>query len=261
MPTSTPMTAGKPVGGTLNTLKILRFAIEGGEGFTATECARATGINPSTCFNIVQTMVGEGFLEAVPGGKRYAVGAALHALAHRITVQARDFSAALPLMQAVADRYKTSVTLWKRRSPLRMELLMVATSNSAVNIQMPVGQRLPLLVGGMGRIMALQGGLSDAQRQAAFDEIRWHRPLTLAGLMAQARQAQRQGWGLDDGYMHRSVMALAVPVRVGSTLEPVEYTCSATMFRHQYSRVALQDIADALQIVAAEIAALLRPPG
>lgn len=258
MKTSTP-SAGKPVGAALSTLKVLRFAIEGGEPFTATECARATALNPSTCFNLVQTMVAEGFLEPVSGSKRYVVGNALRALARRIAAQAPDFSAALPLMQALADRYKVSVTLWKRRSPTRMELLLLATSNTAVNIQMPLGQRLPLLVGGMGRVMALQGGLSEEERQAAFDEIRWHRPLTYTAFMTQARQARRQGWGLDDGYMHRSVTALAVPVLGITPHEPTVYTCSVTMFRHQYADVVLHEMARALQAVAAHVSAALQP--
>jgi len=250
-------TVGKPVGGTLNTLRILRYAIEQPEPRTATEISRALGINPSTCFNIIQTMVGEEFLEAVPESKRYTIGAALSNLAHRLTERSRDFSPALPVMQEIADRYHATVTLWGRHSPTRMELLLVATSNTAVNIQMPIGQRLPLLV---GRIMALEGGLTDAQRSAIFAEISWQRPLSLSALMTQARQAQRQGWGIDDGYLNRSVTAIAVPVRIDdpAASEPIEYVCSATMFRHQYARIALADIATALQGSAAQVAAIAR---
>lgn len=253
-------TVGKPVGGTLNTLRILRYAIEHPEPRTATEISRSLGINPSTCFNIIQTLVGEEFLEAVPNSKRYTIGAALTSLAHRLTARTRDFSPALPAMQGIADRYHATVTLWARHSPTRMELLLVATSNTAVNIQMPIGQRLPLLVGGMGRIMALEGGLTDEQRSAMFAEVSWQRPLSLSTLMAQARQAQRQGWGIDDGYMNRSVTAIAVPVRIHdkTSAEPVEYVCSATMFRHQYARVALEDIAIALQGAAEQLAGIAR---
>lgn len=253
-------TVGKPVGGTLNTLKILRYVIEHPEPLTATEVSRALGINPSTCFNIIQTMAREEFLEAVPHSKRYTIGAALSSLAHHLTARSRDFSPALPTMQEIADRYHATVTLWGRHSPTRMELLLVATSKRAVNIQMPIGQRLPMLVGGMGRIMALEGGLSDDQRREIFAEISWQRPLSFSALMAQARQARRQGWGIDDGYLNRSVTAIAVPVRVHKppSPEPIEYVCSATMFRHQYARVVLGDIAAALQEAALQVAAIAR---
>lgn len=249
--------AGKRVGAAASTIDILRFAIENPSPWTATEASRAVGLNPSTCFNIVQTLVGEGMLECEADSKRYVVGAALTDLARMLAARTLDFGKARPCMQAVADRFRVTVTLWKRRSPTRMELVLAATCNSALNIQMPVGQRLPLLVGGMGRIMAMEGGLTPEQRAAVFAEIRWDRALTMNALMAQARQAKRLGWGLDDGYMNRSVMALAVAVPTAQGAEPIDYVCSATMFRHQYSRIALQDVAEALKRSAESVGAIV----
>jgi DNA-binding IclR family transcriptional regulator len=67
---------------------------------------------------------------------------------------------------------------------------VVASCNTAVNIQMPVGQRLPLLVGGMGRVMALQGGLERRERGARRStQVHWQRPLAYTAFMAQAREA------------------------------------------------------------------------
>lgn len=249
---------GKPVGASQSTMRLLDFAAAQSGAWTSAEAARALDLNPSTCFNIIQTLAGAGYLAPAEAGKRYVIGPALRVLAHRLLAQSIDLSEVRRLMQAAADRWKVTVTLWHRRSTTRMELVAVATCNSAINIQMPVGQTLPVLVGGMGRIMALQGGLSDEQRQAAFDEVVWQRPLSLSALLTQARQARRQGWGLDDGYMHRSVAAAAVPVPPPRAQDAVEYVCSATMFRHQYSRVALLSIVESLRTVAAGMAAELR---
>jgi DNA-binding IclR family transcriptional regulator len=248
----------KPVGATLSTLQILQFAVEQVRPWTATEAARALSLNPSTCFNIVRTLVASGYFELVAEAKRYRVGAAFLSLARRLTTQSKDFGTVRPSMQAVADRYKLTVTLWKRCAPVRMELVVVATCNTSVNIQMPVGQRLPVLVGGMGRIMALSGGLSEELRRQVFGEIKWQRPLTYSAFLAQARLAEQTGWGVDEGYMHRSVTAVAVPVRIGGREESIEYVCSATMFRHQYASVVLRDIAKALAPVAAAVAAVLQ---
>jgi len=239
-------------------MRLLDFAIEQAGAWSSAEAARALELNPSTCFNIVQTLVSGGYLATADMSKRYTVGPGLRAMAHRLVAQSLDLTTVRPLMQAVADRWKVTVTLWHRRSATRMELIAVATCNTAVNIQMPIGQTLPLLVGGMGRIMALQGGLTEQQRQTAFDEVVWQRPLSLTTLMTQARQAKRLGWGLDDGYMHRSVTAAAVPVMPGIAGEPVEYVCSATMFRHQYARVALLSIAEALRPIASSLGFVVR---
>ncbi len=249
---------GKPVGASLSTMRLIGYAVDQGGSWSSAEAARALALNPSTCFNIVQTLVAEGYLAPGDAAKRYTVGPLLRALAQRLAAQSLDLSTVRRAMQAVADRWKVTVTLWHRRSARRMELIAVATCNTAVNIQMPVGQTLPILVGGMGRIMALQGGLTDQERQAAFDEVVWQRPLSLDALLTQSRQAKRLGWGLDDGYMHRAVTAAAVPVLPAVPGEPVEYVCSATMFRHQYARVALLSIAEALRPVAASMAALVQ---
>jgi DNA-binding IclR family transcriptional regulator len=249
-------TPGKPVGAAQSTARVLQFAIEQAEPWSASEAARALGLNPSTCFNIVRTLVAADFLAEQPASKRYSVGRTLVALAHRLTARSRDLGAALPAMQALADRHKVTVTLWRRCSPTQMELLVVASCKTAVNIQMPVGQRLPVLVGGMGRVMALQGGLDDEQRRAAFAQVQWQRPLAFTTFMAQAREARRVGWGVDDGYMNRAVAAVGVPVRTDGAAE-VEYVCSATMFRHQYASAQLAELGAALQPIAASVAGML----
>jgi len=255
-PPSARPAPGKSVGAAQSALRILQFAIERPDPWTTTEAARALALNPSTCFNIVRTLVGADFLEAAAESKRYTIGATLVGLAHRLTERSRDFSAVRAPMQAMADRYKVTVTLWRRYSPARMELLVVASCNTAVNIQMPVGQRLPLLVGGMGRVMALEAGLSDEERRAAFAQVHWQRPLTYTAFMAQAREARRVGWGVDDGYMNRSVTAVGVPVRTLGGDE-VEYVCSATMFRHQYANVTLGDLGKALKPISTAVAKVL----
>lgn len=256
-PTLALPTLGKPVGASQHTMRLLVYAVEHRGSWSAAEAARVLGLNPSTCFNIVQTLVAGGFLSTADAPKRYTVGPVMHQLAQRLSAQAVDLGPVRSAMQSLADRWKLTVTVWRRRSATRMELIAVATCNSAVNIQMPVGQTLPILVGGMGRIMALQGGLDDQALQTAFDEVVWQRPLTLETLLAQARQARRLGWGLDDGHMHRAVTAVAVPVAPAVPGEPVTHVCSATMFRHQYARVALLSIAESLRPLAASLAALV----
>jgi DNA-binding IclR family transcriptional regulator len=245
--------AGKPVGATLNTVQLLRFAAEQRLPWSATEAARALGMNASTCFNTIQTLVSEAFLEADERTRRYTIGSALDSLARRLIARGPDLEPLRTQMQELADQYKVTATVWTRRSATQMELLQIASSNSALNIQMPVGQRLPLLVGGMGRLMALEGGLTRESREALFKSITWQRPLTLTAFMTQARQAQRSGVGVDDGYLNRSVLAIAVPVRSQPPGAPLDYVCSATMFREQHPREVLDRLALELQRLAKEM--------
>ncbi|HYG41783.1 MAG TPA: helix-turn-helix domain-containing protein [Bordetella sp.] len=227
--------------------------------WSAAEATRELGMNPSTCFNLIQTLMAVGWLasaDSIGPGKRYVLGGSFVNLAHRTasrTVVLRDV---MPRLQEYADRWKVTATIWQRQSLTRMELVAVASCQTAINVQMPIGQRLPILLGGMGRIMALQAGLDDATREAIFSGLRWDRPLTLAQFMAQARKAKRVGWGLDDGYMNRSVTALAVPV-MPTEDRPVEYVCSATMFRHQYAGAVQPTLANGLMPIASGVQAII----
>lgn len=255
------LVAGKAVGAAFQTTRLMAYAANSQKPWTAADAARSLEINSSTCFNLIQTLLAVGWLavaDPLGPGKRYILGSGFVNLAHRIAVRTVDMHDVLPRLQEYADRWKVTATIWHRQSATRMELVAVASCQTAVNVQMPIGQRLPVLMGGMGRVMALQGGMDEPLREAIFQELRWDRSLTYSQFMAQARKAKRVGWGVDDGYMNRSVTALAVPVACVPE-ENVEYVCSATMFRHQYAPAALPKLAEALLPIAREVASLVCP--
>ncbi|MGB3287819.1 MAG: IclR family transcriptional regulator C-terminal domain-containing protein [Burkholderiaceae bacterium] len=258
-PESLDLAAGKVVGAAFQATRIMTFAANRRAPWTSADAARELGLNPSTCFNLIQTLLAVGWVAAadlIGPGKRYVLGGNFVNLAHQTATRTLDMRAVMPRLQEYADRWKVTATIWQRLSLTRMELVAVASCQTAVNVQMPIGQRLPVLMGGMGRVMALQGGLDDATREAIFNELRWDRSLTYAQFIAQARKAKRIGWGVDDGYMNRSVAALAVPVSSG-TDDMVEYVCSATMFRHQYAAAVFPTLADALMPIAAQVSELV----
>lgn len=249
------LNAGKLVGAAFQATRLMSYAAQSRRPWSAAEAAKVLEINPSTCFNLVQTMVAVGWVapsESQGRSKRYVLGGGFVSLAHHVTARNIDMRSVMPHLQEFADRWKVTATIWHKQSLTRMELVAVASCQTAVNVQMPIGQRLPILMGGMGRILALQSGLDPARREALFKEMRWDRSLTYAQFMSQARKAKRQGWGVDDGYMNRSVTALSVPV-IGEEGEVIDYICSATMFRHQYAISTMPTLAEALINVAREV--------
>ncbi len=228
-------------------MKVLSFVAAQGSA-TTTEIVKATAVNPSTCFNIARTLTADGYLHWIAETKRYHIGPALTSLAHQLTTRKRGLESLRPLMQKVANDHGVTVTLWRRHSLTSMALEMVAEGDSALQIRMPIGQHLPVLLGGMGRIMALRGGLGDEQLQSVFRRIQWGRPLQFGEFMEQARLAQRRGYGLDEGYTHRSVTAVAVAVPNGE--EQVEEVVSATMFLDQHRASALKKLVVELRQIA-----------
>ncbi|GAB2885340.1 hypothetical protein LSG25_18795 [Paralcaligenes sp. KSB-10] len=258
-PQDLDLAAGKVVGAAFQATRLMTYAANCHVPWSAADAARELGLNPSTCFNLVQTLLAVGWIagaDLIGPGKRYVLGSSFVNLAHRTASRTVDLREVMPRLQGYADRWKVTATIWQRQSLTRMELVAVASCHTAVNVQMPIGQRLPILMGGMGRVLALQSGLEDATREAIFNELRWDRSLTFAQFMAQARKAKRVGWGLDEGYMNRSVTALAVPVSSNAD-RIVEYVCSATMFRHQYATAVLPSLANALMPIASGVSEIV----
>ena len=256
--------SGKSVGAAVQTTRLMAYACGKSSPWGASEAAKDLALNPSTCFNLIQTLLSLGWLgSAETGGrsKRYMLGPAFVNLLHGVAVRKVDFAALMPYLQEYADRWKVTATVWRRQSLTRMELVAIASCQTSINVQMPIGQRLPILMGGMGRVLALRVGLDPDLREQLFESLRWDRTLSYEQFMVQARKAQRLGWGVDDGFMNRAVTALAVPVPApdlekdggpghDAGVKGTEYVCSATMFRHQYSSAVLPDLAAALMSVA-----------
>jgi len=261
-PRELSLTAGKVVGAAVHTARLMTYAAGRRAPWSAAEAARELGLNSSTCFNLIQTLHALGWLsEADPAGpgRRYILGRGFVGLAHRTAARTSVLRDIMPRLQEYADRWKVTATIWQRQSLTRMELVAVASCQTAINVQMPVGQRLPILMGGMGRLMALRADLEPGAFDAIFESLRWDRPLTREQFMTQARKAQRVGWGVDDGYMNRAVTALAVPVAPEAG-RPLEYVCSATMFRHQYASAVLPSLAEGLRPIAEAVRAIVHAP-
>lgn len=255
-PAAQALPIGKTVGATINTMRILQHLSRSEQPIGVSAMARATGIAASTCFNILRTLATEGYVRFLPDSKTYILGDALLTLAS--SAARRDYLTAVqPAMERIARAFGVTVTIWRRLSLNRMILIASADSRSALRIQMNAGHRLPLLIGGMGRILALQAGLSDQERRAMFAQLRLHRPLDYDDFIAQAEHALERGWGHDDGYSNAGVTALSVPVRFDE--QPVSLVCSATMFRGQHTPDELERIAAELVGLATDLRHLVPP--
>jgi len=247
-PESKPAT----VGGTLRTMAILEYVAASPHPVSATDIARATGLNPSTAFNITRTLAAAGHLQTDPGSRRYTSGPGLRSLAHKVAQQAQPLELARLPMQTLANRREVVVSLWRRVSRFSMSMLLAAENQSATRMLVAEGVRIPLLHGSIGRLMAIGGGLSDAERRNVFALVNFERPLAYRTFMRQARHAAQVGWSIDDGHIRTVVTSVSVPVDTGA--DTFQYVCTATMFRDQYKGETLETLADELRQVAQKVA-------
>jgi DNA-binding IclR family transcriptional regulator len=190
--------------------------------------ARELNINPSTCFNILRTLTEEGMVSFDSTSKGYSIGMGLVAFSKNVLSEDRTIATFEPALARIARTHDATTFLIHRTSSTRLVILLECMSNGPMRIHMPVGQRLPLLTGATGRVIAAfsDPGLDILRKQ--FQQVRWGRPLSFEVFQSQVAQTRKRGWGTDDGYFSRGVTIVAVPVfdLDGS----VRFTCTAAKF-------------------------------
>ncbi len=187
----------KEVGAVVAATRILRFLASLRRPAGVAEVARTLCLNPSTAFNVLRTLAGEGLVAFDPMTKTYAPGLGLAELA----VSALDGVGAVrvvrPHLESLADRFGVTMTLWLRAGPDRVLLVDRAEGKAMVRIHMNIGQRLPLLIGALGRCMAAHAGLPEAELSRKYAALRADALPPFKAFLRQVEQARRDGYAVD----------------------------------------------------------------
>lgn len=248
----TALVTVKPV---VNAVRILRFLSQAGAPERSVDIARQLDINPSTCFNILRTLVAEDMVEFNPMSKRYAAGLGLARLVEQFVTQGQKVQLAKPLLENFAARSRVTVTLWRRMGNDRIVIISSAACPTDVRIDMSEGQRLPIMMGASGRLFASQLDLEQPQSKEVFDKIRWGSPLSYEDYCRQVKDAAERGWSIDDGYFSIGILAVAAPVY--SPFDTIDFTVSAVMFRGQRDEAGIAELGQSLRGLCHELQSVL----
>ncbi|MBQ0741845.1 MULTISPECIES: IclR family transcriptional regulator [Halopseudomonas] len=249
---SSSLVTVKPV---VNAVRILRFLSQAAAPERSVDIARKLDINPSTCFNILRTLVAEDMVDFSPMSKRYSAGLGLARLVEQFVTQGQKVQLAKPLLEKFAARSKVTVTLWRRIGNDRIVIVSSAACPTDVRIDMSEGQRLPILMGASGRLFASQLDLDQPQPKAIFDNIRWSGALSYEEYCEQVRDAAKLGWSIDDGHFSIGILAVAAPVY--SPSETIDFTVSAVMFRGQRDEAGIAELGQSLRNLGKELGSVL----
>ncbi len=237
-----PATIVKPVD---NAIRILRhLALTGGKPSTVTLIARELKINPSTCFNILRTLVWNGMLEFDRNTKTYTLGLGAVDLANRALLKSGGgnfLNIMQPAMEQAATEYGVTITIWRRIGEDRLMLVHAVDSGAAVRLHVRLSQRLPLLIGASGRVMAAFGGVDEAEIRRRFPLLRWARPIDVEDYLAQVEKVRERGWAIDEGNHVAGTTSVAAPIfNVTGTIRAA---LVGTMLTGQHDKKATQKIA------------------
>ena len=189
----------KRVGALSAGLAVLRYLNETGARAGVSRVARDLQLNPSTCFNLLRTLVYEGMVSFDPDTKTYALGLGVIELAKGALDQASYAKFIRPHLDAVAARHQVTATLWQRSGDDRVVLVDRSESDTAMRVHMQIGQRLPMYVAALGRCMAAHSGLSKPALRQAFRALRWENPPSFEQYWRSVEEARRVGFVVDAG--------------------------------------------------------------
>lgn len=194
----------RTVGALVHALRVLRHLSARGIPEGVSTIARATGVNGSTCFNILRTLTAEGLVTFDPATKTYRLGLGVLELAIGL-LGANPGDLIRPELERLAAAHGALICLWHITDTDRLVLIERAFDPAAIRVELPPGKRLPALAGGVGRVLAGRRGYSEAELRRRFAELRWQAPPRFEEYRASIIEAARLGYGLDIGQLYIGV--------------------------------------------------------
>lgn len=198
------MTQARPVGALVQSLRVLRHLAAQGRPEGVNAIARAAGLNPSTCFNILRTLTAEGLLSFDASDKSYRPALGLVELAVGV-LGTNPGDLIRPELQRLADEYGVLMCLWHITGDDRIVLIERAFDPSATRVDLPLGKRLPAYIGGVGRVLAAHRRLPEPEIRAHFDALRWQAAPSFADFAHSVAEAETLGYAMDLGQLYIGV--------------------------------------------------------
>lgn len=236
-----------PVRSVSQAFGILRLLSSHPAGLTLSAIARELDLSPSSCLNLLRTLVGEGMAERAGAEKLYRATAGWDRLDFARGAIERIIAAARPGMRTFAQTHETTVGLWHAVSAERLELVALAESGAATSIHMVIGQRQPIGGGSTGRALAASEGLSSAELRRRYEAVRWDGALSFAEYASQVERAAALGYAIDDGLGHAGITSLGC--RLAATGR-TRFCISASIFANSRDAAGLARLGEALRKLA-----------
>ncbi|MBR0653174.1 IclR family transcriptional regulator [Roseomonas terrae] len=207
-----PPAPDRLVGALQSGLRVLRYLCSRDTPVGVNQIARELGINPSTCFQLLKTLVHERLAVFDPNSKMYGASLGVVELAQGRLTRDAFIPLARPFLESLATGFGVTAALFRPVQGRRVVLVDFAEARSAVRIHMPIGQRMPMLLGAFGRCFAAKLNLPRPELRAEFRTLRWQDPPSFETYCAEVSAARRDGFAVDRGNYVRGVCISAALV-------------------------------------------------
>jgi DNA-binding IclR family transcriptional regulator len=231
-------------------ISILRYLGAQGQPVGVVQAARDLQLNTSTCFDLLRTLVHERLVTFDPATKKYAPGIGMLVLASSALKHQGPIQLLHPKLEQIANTHKVTVMLWQLVSPKRVMVVDLAETPTPLRVQFMLGQRLPSLIGALGRCFAAHLDLTKSQIREMFKELHWQNAPTFEQYWADVKETRRSGFAVDIGHYNRNFTTAAAPI-FGSDGK-ITMALSAITFTNDIDEQRLQSVVSDLKRVTRE---------
>lgn len=196
-------TQTKDVGAVVNAIHILRHLAHQQEPQGVAATARATGVSPSTTFNILRTLTHEGMVRFDEHTKTYRLGLGLSELTVNLIGQSHA-DLIQPELDRLALNLQILIVLWRVTHDHHISVIARAAPQ-VPHVAVRMDSRLPELIGASGRCIAGLRNLPTDDLRRHFAALRWDNPPTFDAYLEEVEKARHTGWALDDNCLYHGV--------------------------------------------------------
>jgi DNA-binding IclR family transcriptional regulator len=224
----------------------------------AVAIARALGISPSSCFNILKVLTAECFVSFDQARKTYTLGSGAVGLARHALDPENAGYIGRDVLLTLAREYEATCTMWRVTADERILLVAREASDKAATLRMRIGQRLPFMIGANGRSILATLAMSTRELRPKFAKLQWDAPPSFEEYLTQVQTARRVGWGVDEGSYMRGVTTVAAVVtdHGGSA----QFSVAITLLGAQHKKSFLQQVGQSTASGAQQLKLMLYGP-
>lgn len=194
---------------------LLEAIADSPEGIGLTQLSRKTGLNSSTVFHLLKTMMLLGYIRQVEDTKRYFVGTTLFCIAAAARSEVRIVNVADRIIRELAVS-TGNTAVFGMRSGDEIVVVAKAEGNGAFQISDRVGGMRPSHCTGMGKVMLAAMTEENLRRHLETYELKAYTPNTITErgrLLQELEEVRRSGLAFDDAEFHPELRCVAAPVR------------------------------------------------
>ena len=162
-----------------------------------TDIAKSTGISPSSCFNILRTLVDLELAEFDEKTKGYSLGPGIFELARTGSSQDTIISATRPVLIALAQKHNATFSLWDIVDQREAVLIAMGENSSPARLSLQIGSRQPVGAGATGRSNLSMHEDDIPWLESKFAEVDWQGKISFDEYLKDIKRAREAGYAID----------------------------------------------------------------